>query len=102
MVMSYQDNPPPLFRSTDPATSREAAEHIIKTGRLKAAQGDALRWVRQHPGHTATELAHAVGVFDPRVLNRRLPELEQMGLVIRCEARPCRVTGRRAAVWEAE
>lgn len=99
-MVSYMDNPIGLFRKTDPDTSREAAEHVVRTGRLKAAQGDALRWVREHPGLTATELAHRVGVFDPRVLNRRLPELERMDLVVRGEPRTCTVTGRRAAVWE--
>lgn len=92
---------PPLWRTTDPETSKEAGRHMVSSGRLKKAQGDALRWVREHPGRTATELAHAVGVFDPRVLNRRLPELERLGLVKRGEPRPCRVTSRRAAVWWA-
>lgn len=99
--MTQHQPPPPLFRRDDPATSREAAEHMARSGRIKAAQADTLNHVRRHPGLTATELAHRVGLFDPRVLNRRLPELERLGLVVRGEARPCRVTGRRAATWGA-
>ena len=66
---------------------------------IGALQAAALALVTKHPGLTATELAHADGQGDPRVLNRRLPELEKAGLVMRGEVRRCERTGRRAATW---
>jgi DNA-binding MarR family transcriptional regulator len=88
-----------LARTSDPATSKAAARHIV--GRLKARQSAALQAVRDWPGQTATELAEACGIFDPRIFNRRLPELEKLGMVERGPARGCRVTGRLAATWKA-
>jgi DNA-binding MarR family transcriptional regulator len=78
--------PPPLWRNTDPETSREAGVHMLAGGQ-KAMQAKALQAVRDHPGATATELAEAAGIGDPRKLNRRLPELERAGLVERGETR---------------
>jgi predicted transcriptional regulator len=88
-----------LRRNTDPETSHEAAEHIVKH------LGDIQRWVleivKQYPGSTASELADAKGIGDPRHINRRLSELEEIGRVRRGEARECQITGRKAATWWA-
>ena len=86
-----------LARATDPATSHEAARHA--EGRLGLYQWEALQSCRAHPGMTATEMARARGWDDPRVINRRLGELERLGMVRAGEPRSCAVTGRRAMTW---
>lgn len=87
-----------LARHTDPQTSHDAAKHA--ESRLGLYQWEALMACRAHPGHTATEMAKARGWDDPRVINRRLVELERSGLVRAREPRTCAVTGRRAMTWE--
>lgn len=88
-----------LARTSDPATSHEAAKHA--ESRLGLYQWGALAACRQHPGKTATEIAHKSGWADPRVINRRLIELERLGWVRVTGTRMCERTGRRAMTWEA-
>lgn len=96
--MSHHTPTPPLFRRNDPATSREAGEHMIESGKLAEAQSRVLEMVRRAPGLTSLMLAEVAGEWDPRVINRRLPELERLGLVRRGEAKR-QGTGRRAVTW---
>jgi predicted transcriptional regulator len=91
---------PPLARNTDPVESHLAARDIKP--KLAAIHRWVLDLVRQHPGLTAAELAQAVGVGDVRKINRRLPELELMGLVRRLAQRACSVSGKLARPWAAE
>ena len=98
--MSHHTPTPPLFRRTDPATSREAAAHMVETGKLGEAQQRVLALVRRSPGLTALMLAEVAGEWDPRVINRRLPELERLGLIRRGEPKR-QGTGRRAVTWWA-
>jgi predicted transcriptional regulator len=86
-------------RATDPETSKLAAAHV--TGHLGDIQRWALEIVKAYPGSTASELADVKGIGDPRQINRRLPELEELGRVRRGEARECQITGRKAATWYA-
>ena len=87
-----------LARKTDPETSHEAGEYV----RPKLPNQHALllsEFVRlgRRP-LTAAELeAHAfsLGVTP----HKRLPEMERLGLVVRCEPRVCTATGRRATTW---
>ena len=88
-----------LARRDDPATSKAAAVAIARV--LGAAQQNALEAVQRHTGKTANEIADADGVRDIRTINRRLGELEHMGLVTRGPARACKLTGRVAATWTA-
>lgn len=97
--MSHHRPTPPLFRRTDPATSREAGEHMLKSGKLAEAQQRVLEMVRRSPGLTSLMLAEVAGEWDPRVINRRLPELERLGLVRRGDPRIQGKTGRRAVTW---
>lgn len=87
-----------LARRTDPATSHDAARGIV--GSLGRLQAEALAAIRRHPAHTATELADLAGIRDPRVLNRRISELAADGRIVCVGERACRVTGRRARIWE--
>jgi len=90
-------DPRKLARTTDPATSHAAAREILPD--LAGLRRAAVEAVANHPGLTATELSRAVGISDPRVLNRRLGECEKLGVVVRGPVRVCSVTGRSAATW---
>ena len=87
-------------RSTDPMTSHVAAQHITASGLRSLQQHQTLAAVRAYPGLTGQELAQASGICR-YTLARRFPEVEEMGLIRRSEARTCAVTGRKAATWEA-
>lgn len=90
--------PRELARANDPATSKLAAHDIQQ--HLGELQRLALDAVAMWPRCTSTELARHLNRGDPRVLNRRLPELREAGLVRDGPARKCSVTGRMATTWE--
>ncbi len=88
-------------RVTDPGTSKEAAAHVKASGAAARIRTLALEAVGRYPGHTSSELARIYGFSDPRVLGRRLSELDRKGLVVRAEPRKCKVSGRSAATWRS-
>lgn len=85
-------------RSTDPATSWDAAERITRSGRAAIQQATALLAVKTFPGCTSAELA-AHCSLDRYQLARRLPELEERYQVRRGNARKCSATGYSAVTW---
>jgi hypothetical protein len=82
----------------DPITSFHAVSALITSGQLNRQQGDALRRVRERPGLTSYELADGDLALRHR-LNRRLPELVRMGLVVKGEARACRYAKGQSLTW---
>jgi len=80
-------------------TSKEAARAIAPY--LAGLQQHATELIARHPGKTARELAELdpLCAKDPRVINRRLAEVERRGLVSRGSARVCAVSGRQATTW---
>ena len=82
----------------DPETSREAAEHLRRSGRLGAQQRAVLEALRQCDGATHAELGALMGVhwLTPA---RRLPELGRAGLVRKGKARTCSVKGSKCCTW---
>jgi hypothetical protein len=86
-----------LARRTDPPTSKLAAEEMIE--HLAKCHAWALDCVTESPGWTANELGARYCVADVRRINRRLPELERLGLVVRGDERACRRTGRKCVTW---
>ncbi len=88
-----------LARKTDPETSHEAARGMVETGKLGQAQVEVLSLVRRCPGLGAREYATKAGTGDVRTVNRRLPELEAKGLVVRRGTKKCPMTGRAVARW---
>jgi predicted transcriptional regulator len=96
-AMSQKPDPKTLARTSDPSTSKQAAKEILAN--LPEARQHALDAVRQYPGFTSNELAQKAGDGDPRKINRRLAELERVGLVQRDPPRVCSISGRRAAIW---
>jgi hypothetical protein len=87
-----------LARATDPRTSKDAAADVLP--RLGELQAFVLQLVKATPGLTSNELARRHHINDPRTVNRRLGELEGLGLVVRGTPRPCDVSGKAAATWE--
>jgi len=88
----------PLFRKTDPPSSRVAAQAVKDSGAF-SRQKDAVRAaLLAHPGSTSAELAHAMGV-DRYMTARRLPDLEEIGLAFRGPARMCLVNKGLAITW---
>jgi DNA-binding transcriptional ArsR family regulator len=88
----------PAARSSDPATSHEAARELDRSGERRRAAMRALQAVRDHPGLTANELELVCGVTDGSI-RKRLKELERMGLVRRGEVRVSGVSGKRNQTW---
>lgn len=60
---------------------------------LPASRAKAYELVRAHPGKTGLELERICG---ERLVQRRLSELEALGLLRCLDPRPCSVSGRRA------
>jgi predicted Rossmann fold nucleotide-binding protein DprA/Smf involved in DNA uptake len=89
--------PPVRSRRRDPATSHEAAARVTEFdanhfGRIM----DALR---QGPA-TFHQIAARAGL-DGQQVNKRLPELERAGAVVRTGERRPSPSGRQCAVWRA-
>jgi hypothetical protein len=88
----------PLTHRSDPQRSREAAEHLKRSGKLAAQQQAVLGALRQCDEATHAELGAFMGVhwLTPA---RRLPELVRAGLAKKGEARICTVKGSRCTTW---
>jgi len=88
----------PMTHRSDPPTSREAADKLVKSGRLHTQRQAVLEALRQCDGATHAELGAFMGLhwLTPA---RRLPELERAGLVRKGEARTCAVKGSRCTTW---
>jgi ribosomal protein S25 len=86
-----------LSRTTDPATSHEAAQTVPVLTMKKAA----LRYIENYPFMTARELEKQAGV-ENGVIRKRLKSLERDGLIKNVGTNVCSVTGRRAGVYVAK
>ena len=78
-----------------PKTEDIPAPDLVGLSRLQLFTVAA---VLVHPDKTSNELAALAGK-DPRVINRRLCEVERRGLVIHGPRRICNVTGRVCLTW---
>lgn len=88
----------PAARTTDPETSRLAAEHHTASGARAHQLAQAIAAVRAFPGRTSFELAIATDL-DRYMLARRLPEAVTAREVKKGDAKACSVTGRLALTW---
>lgn len=91
-------DPSMLYRSSDPAPSRIAAEKVTRTGDAQSNRSILLAAVEANPGRTAVELAHLTGV-ERHEASRRLPDLRRAGLVRNGPERACSVTGGKMGTW---
>lgn len=87
-----------LSRTTDPVTSRAAAENYVASGHAESDRALILAAVREHEGLTAGELSERLGWGrDNARVTRRIGEIPQIGYG---EPRVCRVKGTRMqTVW---
>ena len=87
------------YRALDPGTSRQAARELNESGAARTQAAWFLAAVRDHPGLTASELAHlSGGRLDRYAANRRLADLERAGLVQKGEPRRA-PSGRPEVTW---
>ena len=87
----------PRARNTDPASSHEAANRQ-RRGRANTDAMIVLACVKTMPGATSAELAMFYGL-DRHMVARRLPDMEECGLVRRGEIRKCKAHGTNAVTW---
>lgn len=93
----------PTARDSDPETSHQGMEGYNLTERRL----QVLSLLSEYPGTTSGELAGYFYKKHPglgircaaETPHKRLPELEIMDLVVRCEPRRCRDSGKPAATW---
>jgi len=96
-LLSYS----PISRNTDPVTSHLAALEVTQDGTRAKQQRAVLTALKSHPGHTSMELSQFSGVLSRYDFARRLPELEDAGLVMKGPKRRCALTGKQAVTWRA-
>ena len=82
-----------LFRFSDPATSRMGAESVAAS--LTGFRLLFVQRLKELGQATANEFAAG-----NESIRKRARECERLGLIRECGARPCRVTGKQATVWE--
>lgn len=97
-----------MTHANDPATSREAAERMVRSGKRARHARLVLELVTRSPGRTAIELWEYVATDDERAVlkeaqevRRRLVNLEQDGLVRKGDARLCSVRRTKQVTWTA-
>ena len=87
------------YRALDPVTSKAAARRMDASGAARTQAAWFLETVRAHPGRTASELASlSGGRYDRYAANRRLADLERLGLVAKGASRPA-PSGRPEVTW---
>lgn len=92
----FSDNP--ISRKTDPISSHEAARMITDSGIRGKQQREVLKLVIDNPGRTSRELS-ASSIYDRYVVARRLPELEDAGLVKKGDIKKCWYSDKNAVIW---
>ncbi len=92
----FADLPAPRARSTDPATSHDAAASMRDVAAQQAAA--ILAHLRTHGPATADGLDAAIG-WRPTTAGRRLAELERVGQVRRLATTALTRSGRAAQLW---
>ena len=91
----------PIARKSDPESSHLAANEITKSGLRDSQKEIVLVAVKKYIGATSAEIAARFG-FDRYMVAKRLPELEEDGLVHKGnESRKCNISGRKAVTWYA-
>ena len=90
----------PAARNTDPVSSHLAAEEVTVKGTRGRQQRVVLWAVAANPGRTSRELA-SICDLDRYQVARRLPELENAGLLEKGPMRRCSAGRREAVTWKA-
>lgn len=92
----------PVAAKNDPATSREAAEGVTRSGKRQGQCMGILALVKKYPDCTSFELSRKPGVkYDRFTVAKRLPNLEEGGLIFKSGTKVCGVSGHKACTWKA-
>jgi hypothetical protein len=87
---------PPIARTTDPATSHEAAEILNESGHRITAMEICLTAVQRYPGLVAGEIGERTGLGHVPA-QRRLSDLKNRGRIV--QGPPRRWHGRAQVTW---
>lgn len=85
-------------RRTDPETSHIAAQQIEERGTAHIQRQIIAEVVAAHPGLTAGEIPKYCDL-DYFQVNKRLGEIERLGLIVRGEKRECTVRTSQQQTW---
>ncbi len=96
--VTFMTTTKPLARTTDDATSHEAAERMVRTGELNEQCKEVLVALRKYPGLTSKELAAASGL-DRHKVGRRMSDLVANDVARKGRPRMCSVGITRAQTW---
>lgn len=93
-----------MYRSTDPSTSKEAAELVQRTASQRALYEGFLLAVKHDCQATALEAASKAneiygGVLNQETLRKRYTDLLKLRLIEPYGRRVCTVTGRRCTTF---
>jgi hypothetical protein len=81
-------------------TSREAYEELCKSGKLRGQQEQVLASIVRYGASTSGELLAKMEIDNVNAWRARFTELQARGLIAESTVRECKVTGKRAIVWE--
>jgi len=73
-----------LSRSSDPPSSKAAAQMMVESGAVLSHEAIILNLLQHYPGRTAKQLA-ALGPLDNVKILRRMKKMEERGLVRRTQ-----------------
>lgn len=87
------------------ATSAQAYDHLVESGRLAARHAEVYATVYEHGPLTANEAWEIIrskrgGLRYDSNTRARFTELRDMGLLQECGTRACTITGRACLVWD--
>jgi hypothetical protein len=88
----------PLYRSTDPSTSRMAAEAMVESGKIGRQEQIILDGIIHHPGLTAAELSDYIPLRHDQT-HKRLRGMVRKGLLVEGPIRMCRKHGTQMVTW---
>ncbi len=91
-------DPRKIAHRHDPATSKDAAQAVTRTGRASRNVDRVVALVRAHPERTAAELAQYV-TLELQEVRRRLTDAKRLGLVVMAPSRVCSVRGTKQHTW---
>lgn len=96
-----------LAKTDGPETSKEAAENLVASGKIKKDAELVLALLKRHPNKTWGELfdlatkAEQKELTEPQNVLRRLNDLKGLGLVIDGTKRKCAARKTPAREWRA-
>ena len=89
----------PLYRPTDPASSRTAAEGMVESGKLGRHEWCVMNILKHFNGSTCGEIASYSMELDYEATHKRMKGLELKNLIVRGAIRKCTVRGTRMTTW---